>query len=315
MPYDGTQNGGTTRRRGFTLIELLVVIAIIAILVSILMPALSRAKELARRTACAFNQRAIYQGSTLFAHDHDSALPAVQGELGWWGWAENSNLGAAATAYHTISGAGDLLLNRLWKPDPNGANHLIRNPNGKGYLDSRELMRCPSRTDHFPKVPGFDYLAVQEKVWNTFYAMYHFSGGSAASWPGAPKGGTYACDALYRVSIDKQEPGQTLLADFVYVTEPALTYPWLKQSNHINRTGRPEGANVTRIDGATLWLPWANGSNWDYGYDRWMPKGSYFAGESRVGWDAPGAGEYFFSDFPGYARPKRGSVHLPAPWY
>ena len=73
-------------RSGFTLVELLVVIAIIAILAAMLMPALEKARQSARRTLQISNYRQMVQGYTLYAMNYDGTLPQGQVNDKPWGW-------------------------------------------------------------------------------------------------------------------------------------------------------------------------------------------------------------------------------------
>lgn len=70
------------RKKGFTLIELLVVIAIIALLVSILMPAINRVRELAKRTICKTNLSGLGKGFVMYASENDDAFPYNAGTSG-----------------------------------------------------------------------------------------------------------------------------------------------------------------------------------------------------------------------------------------
>src|SRR5437868_15355734 len=74
-------------RRGFTLIELLVVIAIVALLAALLLPALARAKEQARRIKCVSNVKQVSLAIKLFALEEDGYYPwhIVPGEGGTYG--------------------------------------------------------------------------------------------------------------------------------------------------------------------------------------------------------------------------------------
>ena len=96
------------RRKGFTLIELLVVIAVIAILASLLLPALALAKEKGQRIACLNNLRQISLFMQFYTDDNKDVFPAhrnsglntdsgVPSVTNWWGTAivpagQNTNL-------------------------------------------------------------------------------------------------------------------------------------------------------------------------------------------------------------------------------
>jgi len=86
-------------RRGFTLIELLVVVAIIALLISILLPSLDRARRQARQLVCATNLKSQHDAALLYAADNDDYIP--RGMVGITGSNEIGDLYPGYNSYAT----------------------------------------------------------------------------------------------------------------------------------------------------------------------------------------------------------------------
>lgn len=79
------------RRNAFTLIELLVVISIIALLISLLLPALRKAREAAYTAVCFSNMRQIVLAANVYANEHRGRLPTTDGS--WLDRIKNNSSG------------------------------------------------------------------------------------------------------------------------------------------------------------------------------------------------------------------------------
>ncbi|MCU0914509.1 MAG: type II secretion system GspH family protein [Planctomycetes bacterium] len=111
-----------TKRRGFTLIELLVVIAIIALLMSILMPALSRVKKQAQSVACMSRLKSWALMYKLYTDDYQGSFPLGWGRNDTDQWCvsmrsyyrDEFDMLLCPTATRLVIGAGDSATWKAW---------------------------------------------------------------------------------------------------------------------------------------------------------------------------------------------------------
>jgi prepilin-type processing-associated H-X9-DG protein/prepilin-type N-terminal cleavage/methylation domain-containing protein len=126
-PAEGKRRvgGGHT---GFTLIEILVVVAILALLVAILFPVFSRARENARKASCQNNLKQIALGFTQYMQDYDGRFPHA--------W----DIAPADFGIKPYSGGRP-----AYVTSPSDAP-IVWPAKLEPYLKSRQIFNCPSRT-------------------------------------------------------------------------------------------------------------------------------------------------------------------------
>ncbi len=215
---------------GFTLIELLVVVAIVALLISILLPALSRAKAQARQLLCLTNLRAISEAANFYAQENDDRLPrgiqmftgdtsseyhifatAVIKYLGWDGDAE---LGIGGDA------------NKLWYIRPKRRlNRIFR---------SIPQFQCPDYPDEVVRseidqrnTNPVDYVASAMPIpytqENLAYDEGHLEWDPDDEYYGVPWGS----GTIYAETIKLEDfPAEANPGHIIYVTEAHVSLPW-----------------------------------------------------------------------------------------
>ena len=147
-------------RKGFTLIELLVVVAIIALLIAILMPALARAKTLAKRTVCLTHLKAIGLATRAYASGNEDQMVEVSGAAGTGNFAQ-----ALLTTYTVISQTGGT-----------DAGYGLGRLFTTGYLSDIRVAWCPTQPDvAFNMDPGNVILPWDSKYSKATKVMYRSS--------------------------------------------------------------------------------------------------------------------------------------------
>ena len=150
------------KRRAFTLIELLVVIGIIAVLLSLLLPSLSKARESGRQAVCLSNLRQIGMGFQLYLQQYENTYPmaGTSGRPEDWLYREPSRTPKADQAYGQIPKAmGSNIPARVFKC-PSDEYHPLGTGNPYSYSANWHLC-APYTPPNGSFIPGMFVRSIQ----------------------------------------------------------------------------------------------------------------------------------------------------------
>lgn len=252
------------RKGGFTLIELLVVISIIALLIAVLLPALSQARDTARRAMCASNLRQITIAWTYYDFDYSELPPAL-----------STSKNAAVSGSH------------IELRDNYGvANDLVICPDGVEP-------RTPTRKWYNDQVDGLmGYLNLSGKGTQTGIYETDWLGWKTPHFPSLMDGyfpirsivRTYPINKSYTVDDNRLQPSDQFLLKDVAYTDPmpggALPYKFLPETtNHPGSDSKAVGGNTSFADGHVKWHAVRPGEAWEL-VDVSGQAGYWFPGET-----------------------------------